>query len=240
MWDIQPFRDRCVFITGATGGIGGAIAQAFFQEGAYLYLSGRNEEKLGQMKEIYGDRCALIPMDLSDAKLVAQCVNQLDRPIDILINNGGIAQDNLCFRMQDEQWEKVLQVNLTSAFYLIRAVSKHMMKKKWGRIVNISSVVGITGNPGQSNYAAAKAGLIGLTKTVAQELARWSITVNAIAPGYIQTEMTQHLSSIEQNIPMKRQGLPSEVAFGALFLSHPQSSYITGQTLHINGGLACF
>ena len=238
------FDQKRVLITGATGAIGKAMADAFYREGASLCLSGRNPEILDSLAKTYGDRCSVWPAELTDPASLCAMVSSIttkEGPIHILINNGGMPQDGFSFRMKDEVWAEVLQVNLTACFQLSREVCKGMMKAKTGRIINISSIVAFLGNPGQANYVAAKAGLIGLTKTMALELARWNITVNAIAPGYVQTPMTQHLSAqILEAIPLGRYGTPEEIAYAALFLAETRAGYITGQTLHINGGLGLF
>ena len=238
-----PFlREKRVLITGATGGIGKSLVKMFHDNGAHVILSGRDSPTLEEEKSHY-PHSSILAMDLGDPDSVTSSIDQCLREgnIDILINNGGITQDALALRMTDDQWNSVLQVNLTSIFQLCRAVYKQMIRARWGRIINISSVVGCTGNPGQANYAASKAGLIGLTKTLALEMAKRNITVNAIAPGFIDTKMTSHLGeSLKEKIPCQRYGTPEEVAFAALFLSHPLSGYITGQTMHVNGGLALF
>lgn len=232
-----------VLITGATGGIGQALAHIFHESGADLILCGRNEETLNALKENYPQRCTIQCIDLSDKNNIEHAINSLldaKQEPDILINNGGMTQDSWSFRMDNHQWQSVIDVNLTSAFMISRMATKSMMRKKEGRIINMTSIVGVTGNKGQANYCASKAGLIGMTKSMAQDLARWNITVNAIAPGYIDTPMTQGLpkEALIQRIPLARYGTPEEVAYAALFLSSPLASYITGQTIHINGGLA--
>ncbi len=236
--------NKRVLITGATGGIGKALAHAFYQEGAHLCLSGRNRTALEDLHNTFQPRCSVWPLDLGDSSATSAMVEEIahtEGAIDILINNGGLTQDGFSFRMKDEQWDQVIKVNLTACFQLSREVCKHMMKKKHGRIINISSIVGFSGNPGQANYCASKAGMIGLTKTMALELARWNITVNAIAPGYIDTAMTQHLpEQLIETIPCKRYGTPQDIAYAALFLADDRASYITGQTVHVNGGLGMF
>ena len=238
------FSSKRVLITGATGGIGQALAHAFYQEGAHLCLSGRNPKVLQELYTTFQPRCSVWPLELGDSSATTTMVEQIattEGGIDILINNGGLTQDGFFFRMKDEQWDEVIKVNLTGSFYLSREVSKQMMRKKSGRIINIASIVGCSGNPGQANYSASKAGVIALTKTMALELARWNITANAIAPGYIDTSMTQHLpETLVESIPCKRYGTPQDIAFAALFLADDRASYITGQTVHVNGGLGMF
>ena len=233
-----------VLITGATGGIGKALAHAFYEQGAHLCLSGRNPKILQELQTTFQSRCSVWPLELGDSGATTAMVDQIAQAeggIDVLVNNGGLTQDGFSFRMKDEQWDEVIKVNLTACFQLSREVCKQMMRKKSGRIINISSIVGFSGNPGQANYCASKAGVIALTKTMALELARWSITVNAIAPGYIDTAMTQHLpENLVDTIPCKRYGTPEDIAYAALFLADDRASYITGQTLHVNGGLGMF
>lgn len=258
-------QNKRVLITGATGGIGQALARAFYQAGAYVCCSGRSVETLqalkaqletdntqggvqpgqgGALEGSVGDLCSIWPMDLSDSSSIQQVLKEiLDAgPVDILINNGGITRDKLCIAMDEEDWAQVLQVNLTAPFLLSSGVLKTMMRRKWGRIINITSVVGFSGNKGQANYTASKGGLTAMTKTMALEFASRGITVNAIAPGYIQTAMTAGLSSavkesVVEAIPCHRYGTPEEVACAALFLASPGAAYITGQTIHVNGGL---
>jgi len=238
-----PFLSgKRVLITGALGGIGKHLVQTFHDHGAHVILSGLNASRLAEEKETYC-RSSILEMDLGQQDSIQKSIDQClkEGPIHILINNGGIAQDNLSLRITDEQWDRVLQINLTAGFQLCRALYKGMIKERWGRMINMSSVVGFTGNPGQANYADSKAGLIGLTKTLALEVAKRNVTVNAIAPGFIDTKMTKHLpEEIKKTIPCQRYGSPEEVAFAALFLSHPLAGYITGQTLHVNGGMAMF
>lgn len=233
-----------VLITGATGGIGKALAHAFYEQGAHLCLSGRNPKILQELQTTFQSRCSVWPLELGDSGATTAMVEkiaQTEGEIDVLVNNGGLTQDGFSFRMKDEQWDEVIKVNLTACFQLSREVSKQMMRKKRGRIINISSIVGFSGNPGQANYCASKAGVIALTKTMALELARWNITVNAIAPGYIDTAMTKHLpENLVETIPCKRYGVPEDIAYAALFLADERASYITGQTLHVNGGLGMF
>ncbi len=235
-------------VTGATGGIGGEIARAFHKAGATVAISGRQQEKLEALAAELGDRVVVLPCDLADraavAKLVDQAVEKLGR-LDILVNNAGLTKDNLFMVMKDEQWDDVIAVNLTSTFMLMRAAARHMMRSKtgYGRIINISSVSGVFGNPGQGNYAASKAGMIGMTKSLAREVASRGITANCIAPGFISTPMTDALNEkqteeISKMIPAQRFGTPADIAAGALYLAGESGAYITGQTLHINGGMA--
>lgn len=242
--------DQTALITGASGGIGGAIAEAFHAQGATIAISGTREDALqaladrlkatGAKNQVY-----IIPCNLSDPESVEALIpkaEELMGKVDILVNNAGIARDNLAIRLKDEDWEQVLDVNLTSSFRLCRAALKSMMKRRNGRIINISSIVGVTGNPGQANYTAAKAGLIGLSKSLAQEVASRGITVNCIAPGFITSSMTGVLPDAVKDkylasIPQGRMGTPEEIAAGAVYLASPEASYVTGQTLHINGGM---
>lgn len=235
---------KSALVTGATGGIGEAIAKKLAAEGAKLALSGTREEKLKQVQaDISGS--IILPANLGDAAaidaLIADASEQLEG-IDILVCNAGVTKDNLTMRMKDEEWEQVIRINLEAGFRLNRGVLRGMMKKKWGRIVNITSVVGTMGNPGQANYCASKAGLQGMSKSIAMEVASRGITVNCIAPGFIKTPMTDALDEaqterITKNIPAGRFGLPEDVANAAAFLASDNASYLTGQTLHINGGL---
>ncbi|MFN3921119.1 MAG: 3-oxoacyl-[acyl-carrier-protein] reductase [Caldimicrobium sp.] len=236
-------------ITGASRGIGRAIAFEFAKAGAEVIINYRSSkdsaEELAREIEKMGRSVYLAPFDVSNAKEVKEALKELEERIGvihILVNNAGITRDGLLLRMKEEDWEAVLRTNLFSAFYVTQAVLPMMLKARWGRIINISSVVAFTGNPGQTNYASAKAGLIGFTKALALEVAGRNITVNAIAPGYIETDMTEKLpekvkDAFLQEIPLKRAGLPEEVAYLALFLASEQASYITGSVFHINGGL---
>jgi 3-oxoacyl-[acyl-carrier protein] reductase len=238
---------KAALVTGASGGIGGAIARALHAQGAAVALSGTREEALDAMAGELGARVAVVPCDLSDAAAAAALIGAaeaaLGADIDILVNNAGLTRDNLAMRMKDEEWDLVLQVNLAAGFRLIRSSLRGMMKRRWGRIVSITSVVGTTGNPGQANYAASKAGLTGLSKSLAQEVASRGITVNCVAPGFIETAMTGALNEdqhqrILANIPAGRMGTPDDVACCVVFLASQESAYITGQTLHVNGGMA--
>ena len=238
---------KVALVTGASGGIGGAIAKALHAQGASVVLSGTRAEALEKVKAELGSRALVATCDLGNKESVEALVKTAEAaagaPIDILINNAGITRDNLFMRMKDEEWDQVIAVNLTAAFRLSRAVLRGMMKKRWGRIVSITSVVGATGNPGQGNYAAAKAGLVGMTKSLAAEVASRNITVNAVAPGFIQTAMTEALTDqqkalIGTKIPAGRMGLPSEIAAAVVYLASQEAAYVTGETIQINGGMA--
>jgi len=243
MFDLQG---KTALVTGATGGIGGAIAHQLHACGATIVASGTRAEKLDALMGELGERCFAVPANLSDPAapdaLVA-AAGEAAGGVDILINNAGLTRDNLAMRMKDEEWQEVLDVNLSSAFRLSRAVLRGMMKARWGRIVTVTSVVGATGNPGQTNYAASKAGLTGMTKALAQEVASRGITVNCIAPGFIETPMTDALSDDQKaallgRIPAGRLGMVDDVAACAVFLASQEASYVTGQTIHVNGGMA--
>jgi 3-oxoacyl-[acyl-carrier protein] reductase len=233
-------------VTGASGGIGSAIARGLAAQGARLALSGSNAAKLDAFAaELGGDHVALA-CDLADPAavdgLVPRAVEALGR-LDILVNNAGVTRDNLAMRMKDEEWETVIRVNLEAAFRLIRAAAKPMMKQRFGRIVSITSVVGVTGNPGQANYAASKAGLIGMSKALAQELASRNITVNCVAPGFIASAMTDALPQAQKDalttrIPAGKLGEGADIAGAVVYLASREASYVTGQTLHVNGGMA--
>lgn len=237
---------KTALVTGASGGIGGAIARQLHAQGASVVLSGTRAEALEAVKAQLGERAHIATCNLSDAASVEalpKAAEGLAGPIDILVNNAGITRDNLFMRMKDDEWDQVLAVDLTAAFRLSRAVLRGMMKKRWGRIVSITSVVGATGNPGQGNYAAAKAGLVGMTKSLAQEVASRNITVNCVAPGFIATAMTDALTdaqkdAISQRIPAGRMGTPAEIAAAVVYLSSEEAAYVTGQTVHVNGGMA--
>jgi len=237
---------KCALVTGASGGLGAAIARALHAQGASVALSGTRTEPLEALKDALGDRAYVAPANLSDADAVAGLPKQAEEAmggLDILVNNAGLTRDNLAMRMKDEEWEQVMAVNLTAAFRLSRAVLRGMMKRKYGRIIGIASIVGVTGNPGQMNYAASKAGMIGMSKSLAQEVASRNITVNCIAPGFIRTAMTDALNEDQHdkliaNIPAGRMGAPEDVAAGAVYLASEEAAYVTGQTLHINGGMA--
>jgi len=238
---------KVALVTGASGGIGGAIAKALHGQGATVVLSGTRQEALDKLKAELGERAFTAIGNLSDTTSVEALPKAAEEAagagIDILVNNAGITKDNLFMRMKDEEWDQVIAVNLTAAFRLSRAVLRGMMKKRWGRIIQITSVVGATGNPGQGNYAAAKAGLVGMTKSLAAEVASRNITVNAVAPGFIQTAMTDVLTDaqkemISARIPAGRMGMPEEIAAACAYLASPEAAYVTGETIHINGGMA--
>jgi 3-oxoacyl-[acyl-carrier protein] reductase len=237
---------KTALVTGASGGIGGAIARALHKQGATVTLSGTRADALEQLKSSLGERAHVVAAKMDDAADVDRLAKEAEAAmgkIDILVNNAGITRDNLSMRMKDEDWEKVLQVNLTGTFRLTRAVTRGMMRRRHGRVVNITSIVGVTGNPGQANYAAAKAGLIGMSKSLAQELASRGITVNCLAPGFITTPMTDVLTDDQKKatlarVPMDRLGTPDEIAAGVVYLASDEAAYVTGQTLHINGGMA--
>jgi 3-oxoacyl-[acyl-carrier protein] reductase len=234
-------------VTGASGGLGSAIAKALAGQGARLALSGSNVGKLEAFRRsIAGDHVAL-PCNLSDGaavdQLVPQAVEAFGGKLDILINNAGVTRDNLLMRMKDEEFEDVIRINLEAAFRLMRAAAKPMMKARFGRIISVTSVVAVTGNPGQANYVASKAGLIGMTKSVAQELASRNITVNAIAPGFMTSAMTDALNEqqrggILSRIPMGSMGSGDDIGAACVFLASKEAGYVTGQTLHVNGGMA--
>ena len=233
-------------VTGASGGLGGAIAKALHGAGASVALSGTNVARLEALAAELGARAHVTPCDLADRaavqKLAAEAESKLGT-LDILVNNAGVTKDNLFMRMKDEEWDQVIAVDLTSAFLLTRAAIRGMLRRHWGRVINIGSISGVIGNPGQANYSAAKAGLVGMTKSIAREVAPRHITVNCIAPGFIKTAMTDVLTekqteTIMSVVPAARLGLPEDIASGALYLASKESAYVTGQTLHINGGMA--
>jgi len=237
---------KFALVTGATGGIGKAIATTLHGQGATVGLSGTRDSVLRELADTLGERAFVLPCNLGDAAAVEALIGQAEAAmgqVDILVNNAGITRDGLALRMKDEDWQAVLDVNLTAAFRLSRASLKGMMKRRWGRIVNITSVVGTTGNPGQLNYAAAKAGLVGMSKSLAQEVASRNITVNCVAPGFIETAMTdvlneQQKTAIMAKIPAQRLGQGLEVAAAVAYLASTEAAYVTGQTLHVNGGMA--
>lgn len=234
-------------VTGASGGIGSAIARALAGQGATLAVSGSNADKLEAFRgSLAGDHVA-VPCDLSDAAavdaLVPQAVQALGGRLDIIVNNAGVTRDNLAMRMKDDEWDQVIRVNLEAAFRLVRAAAKPMMKQRFGRVVSITSVVGQTGNPGQANYAASKAGLVGMSKALAQELASRNITVNCVAPGFIRSAMTDVLpeaqkSALLSRIPAGDLGSPDDIGAAVVYLASREAGYVTGQTLHVNGGMA--
>lgn len=238
---------KCALVTGATGGIGGAIARALHAQGATVVLSGTRAERLEALAGELGERTVIAAANLSDRAevdgLVAKAEDAAGAPIDILVNNAGITRDMLFMRMKDEDWDAVLEVNLTSGFRLARAALKGMMKRRFGRIIGITSIVGTTGNPGQGNYAAAKAGMVGMSKSLAQEVASRGITVNTVAPGFIDTAMTEALNEKQREtilaaVPAGRLGTGEDIAAAVVYLASDEASYVTGQTLHVNGGMA--
>src|SRR5277367_972846 len=238
---------KTALVTGASGGIGGAIAKALHAQGASVVLSGTRAEALDAVKSELGARAFTAPCNLANSAEVDALLKKAEEaagaPIDILVNNAGVTRDNLFMRMKDEEWDQVIAVDLTAAFRLSRAVLRGMMKKRWGRIISVTSVVGTMGNPGQGNYAAAKAGLIGMSKSLAAEVASRNITVNCVAPGFIATAMTDALTDdqktqISGRIPAGRMGESHEIAAAIVYLASNEAAYVTGQTLHVNGGMA--
>jgi 3-oxoacyl-[acyl-carrier protein] reductase len=238
--------DKRALVTGASGSIGAGIARALHAQGAVVGLSGTRREALDALAAELGQRTHVLPCDLSDGAQVDELIPQAEAAmgeLDILVNNAGLNRDNLLVRISDADWDKVITVDLTAAFKLCRLALRPMMRKRWGRVISISSVVAFTGNAGQGNYAAAKAGLIGLTKALAQEVASRNVTVNAIAPGFVGSAMTDALHEkqrelILSRVPMKRLGTTAEVAAAAVFLASQEAAYVTGQTIHVNGGMA--
>jgi len=237
---------KTALVTGATGGLGGAIARALHQQGAIVALSGTRREALDRLAVELKERAHVLPCNLADKTeveaLVPACEARMGR-LDILVANAGITRDNLFVQLSDEAWDEVIAINLTASFRLARAAVRGMMRRRFGRIIGITSVVAVTGNPGQGNYAAAKAGMIGMVKSVAQEYARRSVTANCIAPGFIATPMTDKLNekqreAILARVPAGRLGEAADVAAATVFLASEEASYITGQTLHVNGGMA--
>ncbi len=237
---------KTALVTGASGGIGGSIARALHAQGATVGLSGTRREALEALAGELGSRAHVLPCNLADAAEVEALVGNAEKAmgqLDILVNNAGLTRDGLAMRMKDEDWQTVIDVNLGAAFKLARAAMRGMMKRRWGRIISITSIVGVTGNPGQANYAASKAGLIGMSKSLAAELASRSITVNCVAPGFIATAMTDALDDkqkegINARIPMGRMGAPDEIAAAVVYLASPEAGYVTGHTVHVNGGMA--
>ena len=232
-------------ITGASGGIGAAIAKALHAAGATVALSGTRVEPLQALAAALGSRVFVLPCNLSDAEAVTALPKQATDAmgsVDILVNNAGITRDNLFMRMSDDEWSSVIEVNLTSTMRLCKGVVRGMMKARWGRIINISSIVGTTGNPGQANYAASKAGMVGMSKSIAYEVASRGITVNCVAPGFIATAMTDKLNDDQKagilgQIPAGRMGDPAEIAAAVLYLASIEAGYVTGATIHVNGGM---
>jgi len=238
-------KGKGALVTGASGGIGGAIARALHAQGANVAISGTNKEKLDALAADLGSRVFVLPCDLRDRAAVAKLGEEAEKvlgQVDILVNNAGITHDNLFMRMKDEEWDDVIAVNLTSVFVLIRYILRNMMRRRYGRIVNIASISGVLGNPGQPNYAASKAGLVGMTKSLAREVSARGITANCIAPGFISTPMTDALTpkqveAIAAAIPAQKFGKPEDVAAAVVFLASDEAGYITGETMHINGGM---
>ncbi|QEE09103.1 3-oxoacyl-[acyl-carrier-protein] reductase [Bartonella kosoyi] len=237
---------RKALVTGASGGIGEAIARCFHARGAIVGLHGTREDKLKELAAELGQNVFVFPTNLSERQSIKQLAEVSEKEmdgVDILVNNAGITRDGLFLRMQDKDWDDVLEVNLTAASLLTRELVHFMMRRRYGRVINITSVVGVVGNPGQTNYCAAKAGLIGFSKALAQEIASRNITVNCIAPGFIKSAMTDKLNEKQKEaimaaIPMKRMGSGQEIATAAVYLASDEAAYMTGQTLHINGGMA--
>ncbi|MBB5373572.1 3-oxoacyl-[acyl-carrier-protein] reductase [Acidocella aromatica] len=237
---------KTALITGASGGIGAEIARALHKQGATVALSGTRREALDTLAAELGERAHVLPADLSQADEAARLINDAEAAlgkVDILVNNAGLTKDGLAMRMSDADWEKVLNVDLGAPFRLIRAALKFMLRRKAGRIINIGSIVGTTGNPGQANYCAAKAGLVGLTKSLAQEVASRGITVNLVAPGFIETPMTDALSDAQRadlsgKIPLGRLGQPGDIAAAVVYLAAEEAGWVTGSTIHVNGGMA--
>ena len=237
---------RKALVTGATGGIGEEIARALHAQGAIVGLHGTRVEKLETLANELGERVKIFPANLSDRDAVKALGEKAEADlegVDILVNNAGITKDGLFVRMSDADWDAVLEVNLTSVFRLTRELAHPMMRRRFGRIVNITSVVGVTGNPGQANYCASKAGMIGFSKSLAQEIASRNVTVNCVAPGFIESAMTGKLNDKQKDaimaaIPMKRMGTGAEIASSVVYLASNEASYVTGQTIHVNGGMA--
>ena len=237
---------KTALITGASGGIGSAIAKNLSHQGAHVVLHGTRAGRLEELASEIGSNVSVVTANLSDRAAVGSLVAEAAKAtgaIDILVNNAGITRDNLFMRMKDEEWDDVLEVNLTSSMLLCRSAIRAMMKARWGRIISISSIVGVTGNPGQTNYAASKAGMIGFSKSLAAEVASRGITVNIVAPGFIETPMTDELADEQKqkllaNVPAGRLGSSQEVAAAVSFLASEEAAYMTGSTLHVNGGMA--
>ena len=237
---------KMALVTGATGGIGGAIAVALHAQGATVGISGRNEGKLAELAATLGDRVHILPADLSSSEAAVDLVKRAEDAmgaIDILVNNAGLTRDGLSMRMKDEDWQDVIDVNMTSTFKLAQAAQRGMMKRRYGRIINVASVVGVTGNPGQCNYVASKAGMIGWSKAMAAEIASRGITVNCVAPGFIATAMTDALNDdqkakINATIPAGHMGSSEDIAAAVVYLASTEAGYVTGTTTHVNGGMA--
>ncbi|HEX6111396.1 MAG TPA: 3-oxoacyl-[acyl-carrier-protein] reductase [Geminicoccaceae bacterium] len=236
---------RTALVTGASGGIGDAIARQLHAQGATVIAAGRRRDALSALAEALGERVRVEVAELAEPEAAEQLVAAADADggLDVLINNAGLTRDSLALRMKDEDWQTVLEVNLTAGFRLIRAALRGMMRRRWGRIVSVTSIVAVTGNPGQANYAAAKAGMIGMTRSLAAEVASRGITVNCVAPGFIQTPMTAALGEEQrrrllERVPIGRLGTGADVAAAIGYLASEEAAYVTGQTLHVNGGLA--
>jgi 3-oxoacyl-[acyl-carrier protein] reductase len=238
---------RTAFVTGASGGIGGAIAQSLVAQGASVAIGGTRAEPLERLAAALGGKAHVVLADIGDRAKTdaafAEAEKALGGQVDILVNNAGITRDQLALRMKDDDWDRVIEVNLTAGFRLARAALRGMMKRRWGRIIGITSVVGATGNPGQANYAASKAGMIGMTKALAAEVASRGVTVNCVAPGFIDTPMTAVLTEqqnqrIAGSVPAGRLGVPLEIAAAVVYFASAEAAYVTGATLHVNGGLA--
>jgi 3-oxoacyl-[acyl-carrier protein] reductase len=236
---------RTALVTGASGGIGGAIARQLHAQGAKVVLTGRRRDALDDLAAELGQRVKVEPADLAESDAPDRLVRAVEKAgaLDILVNNAGLTRDNLALRLKDEDWQTVIEVNLSAGFRLIRSALRGMVRRRYGRILNITSIVAVTGNPGQANYAAAKAGLIGMSKALAAEVAARGITVNCIAPGFIETAMTEALGADQrarllQQIPIGRLGSGADVAAAAGYLASTEAAYVTGQTLHVNGGMA--
>jgi len=238
--------EKAALVTGASGGIGGAVAKALHEQGAVVGLCGRKKEALEALASELGDRCHIFVGDLNSAEAADALIKEAEEKmgkIDILVNNAGLTKDNLFMRMKDDEWQEVQDVNLTAPFRLIRAAIRGMMKRRSGRVINITSIVGVTGNPGQANYCASKAGMIGMSKAMAMEVAARGVTINCVAPGMIATAMTDKLndeqrSVITAKIPSGDIGKPEDIAATVVFLASDEAKYITGQTVHVNGGMA--
>lgn len=243
---MQTLKQQVALVTGASRGIGKAIAEALVEQGAFVIGTATSESGANGISDYLGDTGTGIALNVTDSEQTADTIKALEKEhgkIDILVNNAGITRDNLMMRMKDDEWDTVINTNLSAVFRVCKTVIRGMMKRRHGRIINISSVVGTTGNPGQVNYCAAKAGLVGFSKSLAKEVAARGITVNCVAPGFIDTDMTKSLTedqkqAIFANIPAERLGKPEEVAAAVTFLASPAAAYITGETLHVNGGMA--